>query len=48
MAGDERIVFALRGIREGRQTFELPIGMKAVATTGENLMRVSLMTYVPN
>ena len=48
MSGDKRIVLALRGIREGRQTFELPIGMKAVATTGENLMRVSLMTYVPN
>ena len=47
MSGNKRIVLALRGIREGRQTFELPVGMKAVATTGENLMRVSLMTYVP-
>ena len=48
MSGDERVVLALRGVRERRQAFELPVGMEAVATTRENLMRVSLMAYVPD
>ena len=45
---NERIVFALRRIGKRRQTFELTVRMEAVATAGQNLMRVGLMTYIPN
>ena len=48
MSGDEGVVFTLRRISKRREAFELSVCMKAVPATRENLMRVSLMTYVPN
>ena len=48
MACNEGIVLALVRIGERRQTFELPIGMKTIPTTGENLMGICLMTHIPN
>ena len=45
---DECIVLALARIRERTESFELAVGMKTVATSGKNLMGISLMAYVPN
>ena len=48
MSCDEGVVLALCGVGEGREPFELSVCMKTVPSTREDLMRVSLMTYVPN
>lgn len=48
MSGNESVIFALGGSREGRQSLELSIRVETLPATGQNLMGISLMTYVPD
>ena len=48
MADSERIMFRLATLRKTGNPLVLPLGMKAVATTGKNLVGICLMTDVPD
>ena len=48
MSRNERVVLALGRVGERTQSLELTVGVKTVATTGEDLMRIGLVSYVPN
>ena len=48
MRGAERVVFALRALGEAGQAAALPQGANAVASSGEDLVRVGLVADVPD
>src|SRR6476620_5547275 len=48
MGGAERVVFAFRPFRKSGQAAALTERANAVAATGEDLVRIALVAYVPD
>ena len=48
MGGAERVVFAFRALGEARQALALAQGADAIASAGENLVRIGLVADVPD